>query len=92
MAYEQKKDPAFSGQNTSAPKGRAVQVTPADSDLGVYASALLVMADGNLSFIPAKNTDAEALGPYAVTAGTLIPIRTRQVKAATTATVLALFD
>ena len=29
MSYEQRKDPAFNGQNTSAPKGRAVQVTPA---------------------------------------------------------------
>jgi hypothetical protein len=90
MAYQQSRDPRFGGQDITRQAGRGTLITPANSDLAVYAAGLYVWEPGNLEIIPAGNTDAEILGPFAVAAGQIIPYVVRQVRTGTTATVSGL--
>lgn len=90
MAYQQSKDPRFSGKDITRQAGRGTVITPANADLETYPAGLFVWTDGNLEFLPAANGDAEVLGPFAVTAGQIIPYVVRQVRTGTTATVSGL--
>lgn len=93
MPYDPTKDPFASHSSGSSTTGRrGAEITPDDdNDLATYAKALWVVADGNLEFLPVENADADVLGPYAVTAGQIIPFQTRRVLEGTTATVVAMY-
>jgi hypothetical protein len=74
-----------------APAENVAPVTPdSGNDLpGGVCSGLLVTVAGNLEFV-AKGGGGS--GVYAVTAGQIVPVKIKRVKATTTATVLALYD
>lgn len=56
-----------------------------DSDLKTIGSGIYVMTAGNLKF---KAMDGNVFGPFAVTAGQLIPFRPKQIMTGTTAAVI----
>jgi hypothetical protein len=90
MAYQQSKDPRFGGKDITRQAGSGSVITPANEDLTVYAAGLYVWEDGDLEIIPAANADTGVIGPYAVSAGQIIPYVVRQVRTGTTATVSSL--
>lgn len=67
---------------------KTAAVTPGSSDLPVYAKALIVLADGNVTVVPADNDVADTVTFTGLIAGTVIPLVVRRVTAAT-ATVIA---
>lgn len=90
MAYSQSKDPRFNGRNISQQSGSGSVITPANTDLAAYPAGLYVWTDGNLEILPATNGDTDYIGPYAVTAGQIIPYVVRQVRTGTSAVVSGL--
>lgn len=85
MAIDKK---LFAQSSTTQPAGEASEVSPADADLPSeqYSRALYVGGEGNLVVAMAG---LENIVTFAnVPAGTLLPIRVSQVRAATTATAI----
>ena len=77
-------------ERASAPAKRQRAVAPANADLpdGI-ANAIEVLVAGNL--VTLAEGDSVAVTRTNVPAGTVIRVRTKQVLAATTATVIALY-
>lgn len=67
---------------------KTAAVTPGPSDLPVFAKALIVAADGDVTIIAADNSDSETVTFTGLTSGMVIPLVVRRVTAAT-ATVIA---
>lgn len=61
---------------------RGYVVTPGASDLATVSKGLFVIADGDVTFIPADNADDETL-TVSVVAGAVVPYLVRRVTAAT---------
>lgn len=59
--------------------------TPRDRNLDSTGSGMMIIADGDLAFTTLGGTK---IGPFAVTAGQLIPFAVKQVNVGTTATVV----
>lgn len=79
----------YSASSVDNPAGEAVEVTPADTDLAKYTRALYIGGTGDVAVIMAHENVAD--GTTVVTfkgvlAGSILPIRVSQVRAATTAT------
>ena len=75
---------------TTQPAGEATAVVPADVDLDQYSRALYVGGAGDLSVVMAGKENTVVF--VGVPAGSLLPIRVSQVKAATSATdIVALY-
>lgn len=70
------------------PARRVFAITPADTEMAEYATALYVSAAGNLVFVPIDNLDAEIV-TMPVQPG-YHPVTARQVRVGTTATVFGL--
>lgn len=70
---------------TTSPANRHYAVTPADEDLPIRPRALYVNDGGDLVLRDTGGVDVT----YTVEAGQIIPLRPIQVRAATTATVIA---
>lgn len=68
--------------SVSAPAGGAFTITPSDSTI-LRATALYVGGAGNVSVEMEDTSEVVFVG---VAAGTILPLRVRRVKAATTAT------
>ncbi|WP_161639193.1 spike base protein, RCAP_Rcc01079 family [Brevundimonas diminuta] len=85
MPYDPKKDP-YAGQfaKLNTPAGRAINITPANADLPEYVKAVRCNGAGNLVFLPAKNEDGQTI-TLAVLAGETVPVLTRRVLPASTA-------
>lgn len=84
----------FAQSSTQQPAAEALEVTPADSDLPLYGAAytraIYVGGEGNLTVRMAGQENDVTF--VAAPAGTLLPIRVSQVRAATTATnIVALY-
>lgn len=71
-------------ETLTAPATRHYAITAADTDLAVVPRALYVLTAGDLVIRDEQGTDIT----YPVTAGQLIVFRGRQVRAASTATVV----
>lgn len=85
MPKDNTKLPRTSSQaGVGNPARRAFAITPADSEMAEYATALYVAGAGNLVFVPIDNLDAEIV-TMAVQPG-YHPVTARQVRAASTAT------
>lgn len=67
----------------SGPANDAYAITPADTDLEEPVRSVYVGGAGNLTIRTPQGTDVTFVG---VPAGSIIPVRARQVRAATTAT------
>ncbi|HBF32660.1 hypothetical protein [Rhizobium sp.] len=63
-------------------------VTPGSADFPLVAKGLLVLAAGDVTFIPVDNSDTETFTITGLAAGQYIPVITRRVTSAT-ATVAA---
>lgn len=76
----------FDNHETSldSPAQFAAEITPADSDLATTARALYVGGAGDVVVYMVGSTTAITFA--GVAAGTILPIRVDQVRAATTAT------
>lgn len=69
------------------PAMSAFAITPNDStDLSPRVRAIYVGGDGNLSIVPIDHTSNTGIVFYGVRAGTVLPVATRRVLTATTAT------
>lgn len=85
----------YAASGKSNPAGKAEAITPADTDMAQYCQALYVGVTGDVHVIMAE----ESIGGgttvvifIGVVAGSILPIRCAQVRAATTATdIVALF-
>lgn len=79
MPYDPAKDP-YKGQfaKLNTPAGRAIAITPANSDLPEYVKAIRCNGAGNIVILPAKNEDGQTV-TLAVLAGETIPVLTRRV-------------
>jgi hypothetical protein len=66
------------------PLTKGVAVTPSDTEMTIACRAIFVGGAGNLSLLLMDGTTTLVL--TGVVAGTLLPIRARAIKAATTAT------
>lgn len=67
-------------QPTPGPATRAADVTPNDdNDLPVITNGLWVGGAGDVTVIPANNSDSEPVLFAAVAAGTLLPLSVRRV-------------
>lgn len=73
----------FSSSGAMNPAAFATEITPADTDLDEYTRALYVGGAGNVTVLTAGGDTVTFVG---VVGSTILPIRCRQVKAATTAT------
>lgn len=84
----------FAQSATQQPAAEALEVTPADSDLPLveasYTRALYIGIEGNVTVRMAGQENDVTF--VAVPAGTMLPIRVSQVRAATTASaIIALY-
>ncbi len=70
----------------SDPYSGGLEVVPGSAPLRSVANGLWVVTDGNVQFTTLRG---QTLGPYAVTAGQIIPFRITHVLSGTTATVVA---
>lgn len=60
-------------------KGRAV--TPGSSDLDPIAKAIVMLAEGDITFIPVDNATSDTLTFTGVPAGFVVPFHVRRVTA-----------
>lgn len=85
MAIDKK---LFAQSSTTQPAGEAEMITPSDTDLpyAQYSRAVYIGGEGDLVVMMAGRENIVTFA--AVPAGTLLPIRVAQVRAATTATAI----
>lgn len=76
---------ANGAQNSSFPATDFYAVTPADADLAVVTRALYI---GGLGDVVVQGLNGINTTFTAVPAGTILPVRARQVRAATSATAI----
>ena len=74
----------FSASGVTTPAAFGVEITPADADLEEYTRAIYVGSTGNLEVIMAG--DEHVITLIGVLAGSLLPLRVKQIRAGTTAT------
>lgn len=83
-------DSAEDAARATAPAKSQVLVTPADEDLpGGVCKAIEVIAAGNV--VTLAEGDTVAVTRPGVAPGTIIPVRIKQVRTGTTATVVAYY-
>ncbi|MBZ9794322.1 hypothetical protein [Mesorhizobium sp. ES1-4] len=91
MPYDAAKDPyATVHPDTLLANGaKAVVVDPSDTvDLAAYARAIVLLTDGDVSYLPPNNADGDTVDFTGLPAGWVSPHRVRRVMATgTTATV-----
>lgn len=58
-------------------------VTPAATDFSRVARAVVILSAGDVTLIPADNAVGEAFSFTGLSAGTILPIMTRRITAAT---------
>jgi hypothetical protein len=70
--------------NLADPWKGAIVPVPANTDLRRIGTGIFVWVDGNLEFM---TEEGDIIGPYAVTAGHVIPFRVKQIRSGTTAVI-----
>jgi len=81
-------DPYSSEIETAISPGKAARViTPSGSDIDPVAKSLLVLATGNITFVPVGNADGDSITITGAPAGAVIPIRVRRVTSGSVAAI-----
>ncbi len=98
MPYDKTKDPATgnpysAGRRKAARHPKGVTIVPSDTvDLASYAAGLVVVAAGNVKYIPSQNADADTITVTGATVGMIIPHQVRRVFATGTTATLATLE